>query len=487
MSCVSSISYDNQGNLIAGDGLTISYTSFKQPSQITRGGNRFSFSYGAKLERLKEVRNGTTTYEIDKLYEEESNGEWRIYLQDIAIIKYDATNQHQIRYTHKDRLGSTLTYSDHNGQVTDRRMFDAFGKPRATEGNSLFPARLQSVSLSRNGFTEHRHLDEVELIHMNGRAYDYNLGRFLSVDPIIQSPGNSQSLNPYSYIMNNPLAGTDPTGYVSEEIVIRCGANSPSNCENDIPSGPKSTDGEGKGGSEPSPKKDGNGSGQTQPKRQNPDVQPSDIGSPSTITGGGGRHITPDLPNRHDGLLPNIPSMPSSGPNQKPASSQELFDNVGLASGTIGAIGDLAGIGAASSPYWAANTKTKGLQVYKTSQWGGNGYHNFNKFVSTVQGYTSSVGMTMLGVGTVARVGQHADFLINIRGPSVKDETIDAALDIVIPIAAVAVGTPAAIIAAMAYWGMDTFVYDGNFSKAIRNGQFKRDVIRPFNAIRELF
>ncbi|KOO60056.1 hypothetical protein WH43_00045 [Rheinheimera sp. KL1] len=48
---------------------------------------------------------------------------------------------------------------------------------------------------------------------MNGRAYDYNLGRFLSVDPVIQSPGNSQSLNPYSYIMNNPLAGTDPTGY----------------------------------------------------------------------------------------------------------------------------------------------------------------------------------------------------------------------------------------------------------------------------------
>jgi len=48
---------------------------------------------------------------------------------------------------------------------------------------------------------------------MNGRVYDYNLGKFLSVDPIIQSPGNSQSLNPYSYIMNNPLSGTDPSGY----------------------------------------------------------------------------------------------------------------------------------------------------------------------------------------------------------------------------------------------------------------------------------
>lgn len=55
-------------------------------------------------------------------------------------------------------------------------------------------------------------------IHMNGRAYDYNLGRFLSVDPFIQEPGNSQSMNPYSYIMNNPLAGTDPTGYKSEGV-----------------------------------------------------------------------------------------------------------------------------------------------------------------------------------------------------------------------------------------------------------------------------
>jgi hypothetical protein len=55
---------------------------------------------------------------------------------------------------------------------------------------------------------------------MNGRVYDYNLGRFLSVDPLIQAPGNSQSLNPSSYIMNNPLAGTDPTGYASEKVEV---------------------------------------------------------------------------------------------------------------------------------------------------------------------------------------------------------------------------------------------------------------------------
>jgi RHS repeat-associated protein len=74
------------------------------------------------------------------------------------------------------------------------------------------------VDISKRGFTDHEHLDEQELIHMNGRVYDYNLGRFLSVDPFIQFVGNSQGINPYSYIMNNPLAGTDPTGYVIETV-----------------------------------------------------------------------------------------------------------------------------------------------------------------------------------------------------------------------------------------------------------------------------
>lgn len=48
---------------------------------------------------------------------------------------------------------------------------------------------------------------------MNGRVYDPTLGRFLSVDPVFQFPTNAQSLNPYSYVLNNPLSLTDPSGY----------------------------------------------------------------------------------------------------------------------------------------------------------------------------------------------------------------------------------------------------------------------------------
>jgi len=53
---------------------------------------------------------------------------------------------------------------------------------------------------------------------MNGRVYDPVLGRFLSAYPVIQSPGNMQSLNRYSYVLNNPLSYSDPSGFFFKKI-----------------------------------------------------------------------------------------------------------------------------------------------------------------------------------------------------------------------------------------------------------------------------
>ncbi len=125
---------------------------------------------------------------------------------------------------HQDRLGSALVITDKSGVILNSdgaqaefRSFDAFGKARDNQGLDSQSGRLfannPNGKRNRKGFTGHEHLDEAGLIHMNGRAYDYNLGRFYGVDPIIQFPTNSQSLNGYSYLMNNPLSGTDPTGY----------------------------------------------------------------------------------------------------------------------------------------------------------------------------------------------------------------------------------------------------------------------------------
>lgn len=224
--------YDTRGNLTTRNGnVEMAYNVFNKPTAINRLGASVTLAYDANWARYKQQRtvngNTTTTYYIDKLYEVEvspTGTKNTSYLGDVAVLVEEGTNK-KIRYTHRDRLGSATTFVDHNAKVTAYRFYDPFGKPRMGDGSLMsdfgVSARLANNLLdtdmaSRRGFTDHEHLDEVELIHMNGRVYDYNLGRFMSVDPFIQAVGNSQSVNPYSYIMNNPLAGTDPTGYASQ-------------------------------------------------------------------------------------------------------------------------------------------------------------------------------------------------------------------------------------------------------------------------------
>jgi len=48
---------------------------------------------------------------------------------------------------------------------------------------------------------------------MNGRVYDPATAQFFSPDPFIQEAGNWQNYNRYSYVFNNPLIFTDPSGY----------------------------------------------------------------------------------------------------------------------------------------------------------------------------------------------------------------------------------------------------------------------------------
>ena len=224
-----SFSYDANGNMTVGDGKTLSYNAFNKPTSITAGGVTADFYYGSDLSRYKQTKsNGETTLYIDKSMEIVTVGtttDYRHYLSDVAILTKTGDLNDPIpavSYLHKDRLGSLVTITDATGAEVQARGFDPFGKPRDGDWADRNPPTLDGV-LTERGFTGHEHLDESQLIHMNGRVFDYNLGRFLSVDPIIQSPGDSQSVNPYSYIMNNPLSGTDPSGYAPCGEVVKEG------------------------------------------------------------------------------------------------------------------------------------------------------------------------------------------------------------------------------------------------------------------------
>jgi RHS repeat-associated protein len=65
-----------------------------------------------------------------------------------------------------------------------------------------------------------KELDNTGLYYYEARYYDAVLGRFISADTIVPDPEDPQDLNRYSYVDNNPLRYTDPTGHA-----VSCATN----------------------------------------------------------------------------------------------------------------------------------------------------------------------------------------------------------------------------------------------------------------------
>ncbi|MFD7427774.1 RHS repeat-associated core domain-containing protein [Streptomyces sp. NPDC059818] len=68
----------------------------------------------------------------------------------------------------------------------------------------------QSTAFGNRGFVGGTN-DPTGLTHLGAREYDPTLGRFLSVDPIIDTADPAQ-MNAYSYAHNSPLTRSDPDG-----------------------------------------------------------------------------------------------------------------------------------------------------------------------------------------------------------------------------------------------------------------------------------
>jgi RHS repeat-associated protein len=113
-------------------------------------------------------------------------------------------------FIHTDHIGSIDKITDKDGNVVDSMSFDAWGNRRDRNNWQLREGNI--THLIDRGFTMHQHLDVFNLINMGGRVYDPDVQQFLSPDPYVQMPDNTQNLNRYVYCLNSPTMYVDPTG-----------------------------------------------------------------------------------------------------------------------------------------------------------------------------------------------------------------------------------------------------------------------------------
>lgn len=232
----SSYFYDNNGNLNnqAGNGArTIAYTTYDQPTVITKNGVSTTFSYGPDRARWKrvDVKAGittTTTYlgNVERITTSNSTDiEWKRYVGG-AIYTYKTNASNQLlgsdkSFVYNDHLGSLDVVTNAAGVIQQSLSFDPWGARRSGETWTGFAASELTMTnaifkqpITTRGFTGHEMVDDMGLIHMNGRIYDPVIARFLQADPLIQAASNTQSYNRYSYVLNNPLNMTDPSGFL---------------------------------------------------------------------------------------------------------------------------------------------------------------------------------------------------------------------------------------------------------------------------------
>jgi len=243
-----SYAYDASGAVVRASGTSIDWLSYDLPAQLSHpGGNYSAFYYGPDRARYRQVASAggvltETLYAADGLYERVTRGSvtsHRNYIvadgRRVAVQTRQSGAAPATVYLLEDHLGGVDGLTSASGTLLARTSYQPFGARRSGDWLASSPTAgewQQIQAATPRGYTDHEHLDNLGIVHMNGRVYDPVLGRFLSPDPLVQAPYDPQGLNRYAYVRNNPLRYVDPTGLCTapcmEEVVVtgsgcRCG------------------------------------------------------------------------------------------------------------------------------------------------------------------------------------------------------------------------------------------------------------------------
>jgi RHS repeat-associated protein len=136
---------------------------------------------------------------------------YSLAMQTIAIrVSGDpVSGNNGLFFYYGDHLGSTSIMLRSNGDFVSgsTARYHPFGGWRTTPNQTI----------TDRGFTGHAHnntgANDLGLVYMGARFYLPGVGRFLSADTIVPDPMNPQQFNRYTYVVNNPLRYSDPTGH----------------------------------------------------------------------------------------------------------------------------------------------------------------------------------------------------------------------------------------------------------------------------------
>jgi RHS repeat-associated protein len=185
--------YDQAGNL----------TSIVRPHEGEGGAIEDIYSYDGNGLRASQTISGATAQlawdisgEVPMLVEDGSNsyiyGPAGLPVEQVAVSG-------TVTYLHHDQAGSTRLLTGSTGTVTGRSTFDAYGNKTGSTGTSTTPLGYDGQYTS----------SDTGLIYLRARTYDPATAQFMSVDPLAPV-----TLALYSYVGDNPLNFSDPSGLI---------------------------------------------------------------------------------------------------------------------------------------------------------------------------------------------------------------------------------------------------------------------------------